>query len=131
MRKNQLINSGLLGAIAGLKHTEYLVICDPGLPLPDDAKIIDLSLIPSVPGFLVTLQAVLEELVVEEYILASEIVEKSPEMYDGIKQALGNTPSRQVPHEEFKKLCGKAKALVVTGETTSFANVILVGGVPF
>lgn len=131
LRKNSLINSRLVGAIAELKHTEYMVVCDLGLPLPEKANIIDLSLVPGLPGFMETLSAVLEELVVEGYIVASETAEKSPAMYDRIKAAMGAPPLQEVPHEEFKKLCFEAKTLVVTGETTPFANVILIGGVPF
>ena len=40
-------------------------------------------------------------------------------------------PVKKVFHEEFKKLTENAKCIVRTGENSSYANVILVGGVNF
>ena len=40
-------------------------------------------------------------------------------------------PYRTVPHEQFKKLLSGAKCVVRTGETSSYANIILIGGVNF
>ena len=48
-----------------------------------------------------------------------------------VKDILGEMPVELVPHEDFKKLTEKAKCVVRTGETSSYANVILVGGVNF
>ncbi|WP_448594407.1 RbsD/FucU domain-containing protein, partial [Thermoflexus hugenholtzii] len=36
-----------------------------------------------------------------------------------------------VPHETFKAMTGRARAVVRTGECTPYANVILVSGVIF
>jgi D-ribose pyranase len=36
-----------------------------------------------------------------------------------------------VSHEEFKRLCGHARAMVRTGECTPYANIILRAGVTF
>ncbi|MEG1269323.1 MAG: RbsD/FucU domain-containing protein, partial [Oscillospiraceae bacterium] len=77
------------------------------------------------------LDAVREELVIESIILASEIDEKNPELEIEIKNRFGAQPAVMVPHEEFKKLTQNSKCIIRTGENTSYANVILVGGVNF
>lgn len=48
-----------------------------------------------------------------------------------MEQILEGKPVRKVPHEEFKRLMEKAKCVVRTGETSPYANVILIGGVNF
>ncbi|OCN01387.1 D-ribose pyranase [Clostridium sp. W14A] len=131
MTKSGILNPDLCSAIAEIGHTEYFVIADPGLPLPNDVKVIDLTLVRGIPSFLDTLKAVTNELVVESYVLADEMKTVSPQLHDQTCDTLKGLPRRYVPHEELKKLLKDAKAIVRTGETTSFANIILVCGVNF
>lgn len=131
MKKDRLLNPDLVAAVAAIGHTEYFVIADAGLPIPPGVKVVDLSLTRGIPTFCETLKAICEELVAEGYYMASEMKEKSPELYAQTTKILKNLPCKVVPHEELKKLTEKAKVIVRTGETTSFANVILVAGVNF
>ena len=48
-----------------------------------------------------------------------------------MEEILAGKPVRKVPHEEFKRLMEKAKCVIRTGETSPYANVILIGGVNF
>ncbi len=131
MKKNGILNPALSAAIARIGHTDSLVIADPGLPIPDGIEVIDLSLVCGVPSLLDVLKAVLDELVVESCILASEMETCSGTLYGQTRDLLGDLPCVMVPHEEFKVRTGRAKTLIRTGETTSFANIILVAGVNF
>lgn len=131
MTKDGILNPDLCAAIAGIGHTEYFVIADPGLPLPGNVKVIDLTLTRGIPSFLDTLKAVSDQLVIESFLLAEEMKTASPELHDKTCEILKGLPHRYIPHEELKKLLKNAKAIVRTGETTSFANVILQCGVNF
>lgn len=131
MTKDGILNPELNAAIARAGHTDRFVIADCGLPAPEGVPVIDLSLVRGVPGFLETLKAVSAQLVVESYFLASEMPGKSPDLYHGTVDALGGLPHREVPHEDLKRLTESARVIVRTGETTSFANVVLVCGVNF
>ncbi len=131
MKCDRLLNKEIVAEVAALGHTEYFVICDCGLPIPKGVKCIDISVKAGYPSYLNVLDAVTEELVVESVILASEIDEKSPALSAEMNARFGNLPMAKVPHEEFKELTKKAKCIVRTGETTSYANIILVGGVNF
>ena len=77
------------------------------------------------------LDAVDEELVVESIILAEEIDDKNQPLAGEMNKRFEGKPICKVPHEEFKKLTEKAKCIIRTGENSSYANVILVGGVNF
>lgn len=131
MRKTKLINSEISYVVSKLGHTDSLTIGDCGLPIPDDVQRIDLALKYGVPSFLETLDTVLEELCVEEIIIASEIEDKNAEMYEKIKKRFKNINIIKVSHEEFKELTKTSKAVVRTGECTPYSNIILKSGVVF
>lgn len=132
MRKTKLLNSGVSSVISRMGHTDMLTIGDCGLPIPQGVERIDLALKLGVPGFLETLDTVLEELCVERILLAEEIRSASPEMH---REILARFPEGvrvdYVPHEEFKRMSGQSKAVVRTGACTAYANVILCSGVTF
>ncbi|SFJ29618.1 D-ribose pyranase [Terrisporobacter glycolicus] len=131
MKKSNLINSEISYVISKMGHTDSLTICDSGLPIPSEVQRIDLALKRGLPTFLDTLDSVLEELQVEEIILASEIIEISNDLYKEIIKRFENIKITTVSHEEFKNLTKSSKAIVRTGEYTPYANVILKSGVVF
>ena len=131
MKKDRVLNPDIVAEIAALGHTEYFCIADCGLPIPEGVAVVDVSVTAMVPSFLQVLKSVESELVVESYILAEEIVEMNPGTLKEVKSLMGDKPVQMVPHEEFKKLTANAKCIVRTGETSPYANIILVGGVNF
>ena len=131
MKKSGLLNADLLRVIASMGHTDRLVIADSGLPIPPDVPRIDLALAAGIPSFLDTLRAVLGELQVEAAVVAEEIRQRNPEIYQATRQMLGGSRVEHVPHEAFKVLLPGVRAVVRTGEQTPYANVILQSGVTF
>lgn len=132
MRKTVLLNSNISSVISRMGHTDMLTVGDCGLPIPNDVERIDLALKLGVPGFLETLDTILEELCVERIILAEEIRTVSPQMHAEIlKRFSDKVRVDYVSHEELKKRTADSKAVVRTGECTSYANVILCSGVTF
>lgn len=77
MRKTGILNSEIVKEISAIGHTQFLIIGDAGLPIPKGIKVIDLALKSGIPSFLETLEAVLDEMVVENYYLADEIKSKN------------------------------------------------------
>ncbi|SHK36293.1 D-ribose pyranase [Clostridium cavendishii DSM 21758] len=131
MRKTTLLNSEISEVISKMGHTDMLAIGDCGLPIPNETRRIDLALIKNLPTFIDTLKAVLEELQVEEIILATETREVSPKLYEEINNLLGDKKVTFVSHEQLKVNLKKCKAVVRTGEQTPYANIILKSGVVF
>lgn len=131
MKKSTLINSEISYEISKMGHTDTLVVCDSGLPIPSGVKRIDLALKKGLPTFLDTLDTILEELEVEEVIIAKEIIEASNELYKEIQKRFENITITTVAHEDFKVLTKDSKAIVRTGEFTPYANIILKSGVVF
>jgi D-ribose pyranase len=128
MKKSDLINPALSEVIARLGHTDMLVLADAGLPIPANTQRIDLALTKGIPPFLETLRVILSEMYVEKAIVAEEMLNTSPAMFEQLKGLLGTTPVEVVPHTDFKQQTHSAHAIIRTGEFTPYANVILVSG---
>ncbi|MEG1557577.1 MAG: RbsD/FucU domain-containing protein, partial [Oscillospiraceae bacterium] len=55
----------------------------------------------------------------------------SPRLLAEIEKAIGKIPVEYVAHEKLKEMTKVSKAVIRTGECTSYANIILVSGVTF
>ena len=132
MKKGRLLNAPLSAVVARLGHGDRLVICDAGLPIPPGVERIDLAVSQGVPTLVQVLQAVAAEMQVESVLLAQESLSAS----DGhvppwLPAELAQKPFNTISHEEFKRQCASARAVVRTGECTPYANVMLIAGVTF
>lgn len=132
MKRSGLLHAELNRVIAAMGHTDTLVIGDVGLPVPPGVPCIDLAVLPGTPSFATVFEAVYAELAVERVTVASEIRTRN--------QALAMLARRlanedvvvdELSHEEFKRQSAKAVAVVRTGETSPYANIILHAGVTF
>ena len=133
MKKHGILNAELSRVIATMGHTDKLVICDSGLPIPRKAERIDLALVDGIPSFLDVVEAVLGELQVQEAFIACEMEKANGAAHQKLTKLLRGVEIKSVPHEEFKELTdGKGNITFVrTGEASPYANVILISGVTF
>jgi D-ribose pyranase len=129
MRRGGIINADLAGSLARLGHTDLVVVCDAGLPIPSGPAVVDLAFRFGVPAFETVLLGLLEELVVEGAIAAGEVENQNPRSHELLKTRLPDLAL--VSHDELKRMVGGAKLVVRTGEATPYSNVILRCGVPF
>ncbi|TEU14503.1 MAG: D-ribose pyranase [Anaerolineales bacterium] len=131
MKKIGVLNRDISEVVASLGHKDTLVIADAGLPIPAETRRIDLALTEGIPSFLDTLRVVLTEMQVERAIVAEEMLEASPNVYQALNELLGDVSIETVTHLIFKEKTRSARAVIRTGEFTPYANVILVSGVIF
>jgi len=133
MKRKGILHPQLARIIASMGHTDRLVVCDSGLPIPRGAEVVNLALTKNIPRFLETVGALLEEMKVDRAIVASELLTQGNGMFDQLRALLPDVEICEVSHEQFKRLSaeGRTIAFVRTGEATPFANVILESGVTF
>jgi D-ribose pyranase len=131
VKKIGILNQPISSVIAGLGHTDTLVIADAGLPIPPETQRIDLALTEGIPTFLDTLRVILTEMQVEQAIVAEEMLDASPQIYKAIEGMLEDVPIKTVTHLILKEQTRSARAVIRTGELTPYANAILVAGVVF
>jgi D-ribose pyranase len=132
MRRSGLLHAELNRVIAAMGHTDTLVIADVGLPVPHGVPCIDLAVLPGTPSFAAVFDAVYAELAVESVTVAREIHERNPALVALSRRLAGEGLGvDEVSHDELKQLTARAVAVVRTGETSPYANVILHAGVTF
>ncbi|MFC7440850.1 D-ribose pyranase [Laceyella putida] len=131
MKRNGIINSHIAKVLTDLGHTDYIVIADVGLPIPEGVRRIDLSLKLGVPSFKDVVDVVADDMVIEKVFLAHEIIAANQPSFMYIKQKFSDVTIDYLSHEEFKQLTKQAKAVIRTGEATPYANCILQAGVIF
>ena len=139
MKKHVLLNAPLSHVIATMGHTDQLVVCDAGLPIPAAPERIDLAVSRGVPKFMDVVQAITAEMQIERVIMAHEFAEVSPALHIELVAHMEHLATEQernisfdyVSHEEFKQMTHTSRAVVLTGECTPYANVIFVSGVVF
>ncbi|NLU71305.1 D-ribose pyranase [Streptomyces sp. HNM0575] len=131
MKKSGILNRHLAGALAMLGHTDGVVVCDAGLPIPvgPGLMVVDLAFRPGVPPFAEVLDGLLDELEVEAATAASEVEDANPETSALLHERFPDL--ELVPHDQFKARTRHARLVVRTGEVKPYANVMLRCGVPF
>ncbi len=136
MKRTLLLNRHLSALIATLGHLDEIIVADAGLPIPEGIRVIDLAVSAGLPGFFDVLNAIKTELAIEGAVYAEEA---SNELSDNVQSLLDDWSvetaksirSGTMSHEAFKTRSQTAKAIIRTGETTPYANVILISGVVF
>ena len=80
-----------------------------------------------------TLEIVTADMKVEKIVLAEEIKTQNPTVLRQIEELFAgqNVEVEYVSHTELKKCTETCKAVIRTGETTPYANVILQAGCIF
>ena len=139
MKKGTVLNSEISSVISRLGHTDTLVVCDAGLPIPRSTARIDMALTQGVPAFMQVLEVVTDEMQVEAAVLAEEIKTHNPQLHatllnhlEQLQQHQGNTIAiYYTSHEQFKKQTADSQAVIRSGECSPYANIILCAGVTF
>lgn len=133
MKKQGILNSDISRVLSYMGHTDCIAVGDCGLPIPDEVERIDLALEFGVPSFMDVLRVITKDMKVEKIVLAEEIREQNPKVLGEIKELFaGQEPETVfVSHTELKKQTRECKAVIRTGETTPYANIILQSGCIF
>lgn len=135
MKKNGILNSSISSVLSAMGHTDTICIGDCGLPIPVETRRIDLALRFNIPSFLETLDVITDDMAVEAYLLAEEIKDRNPVILESIRNLMKNkfpdTAECFISHEKLKEQTKSCKAVIRTGETTAFANIILVSACIF
>ena len=133
MKRNGILNSDISRVLSYMGHTDWIAIGDCGLPIPDEVERIDLALTFGEPGFMRTLEVVAADMKVEKIILAEEIKDQNPNVLNQMNEHFAGQAVEVefVSHVELKAKTHECKAVIRTGETTPYANIILQSGCIF
>jgi len=128
MLQTGILNPQLLDLLARIRHTNLLVISDRGFPFWPEIETVDISLIDDVPTVLQVLGAIRENFTIGAAHMAEEFRgANDAETVAAFETALAGIPVTFEAHEAvFKKRVPGAIGLIRTGDTTPYANMILV-----
>ena len=133
MKKAGILNSDISRVLSYLGHTDTICIGDCGLPIPDEVERIDLALCFGEPTFMRTLEVVTGDMKIEKIVLAEEIKTQNSQVLHQVEALFAgqNVEVEFVSHAELKDQTHDCKAVIRTGETTPYANIILQSGCIF
>lgn len=86
MKKNGILNKELSSVIAAMGHTDMLLVCNAGFPIPNDAHRVDLAPCEGRPGFLETISVILRELAMEKVIAEQETRERNERVFHALEE---------------------------------------------
>ena len=129
MINHGILNPQLLALIARVRHTNALVIADRGFPFWPEIETVDISVVDDLPTVLQLIAAVRANHNFTQAYQAKEFLKNNfPATRQQFAAALKGVPTTFEPHVEFKKRVPHAIGLIRTGDTTQYANTILISG---
>lgn len=133
MKRHGILNSDISRVLSYMGHTDRICIGDGGLPIPDETERIDLAVKFGVPTFMDVLKEVGDDMKIEKIVLAEEIKENNPKVLAEINEYFAGQEIEVefVSHVGLKEMTKECKAVIRTGETTPYANIILQSGCIF
>ncbi len=133
MLQQGILNPDILHLLARIRHTNTLVIADWAFPYWDEIETVDITLCRGIPTITDLLNLLHDNFKVgqiwqaEEFLNTNskEVVEKFDSSFDGFKKLYPKLEVTRLPHNDLKKLVPNAIALIRTGDTTAYGNIIL------
>ena len=128
MLKTGILNPQINSLLARVRHTNMPVIADRGFPFWPMIEAVDISLMDDIPTVLqVLVTTIRPNFDISRIFMAEEFrAENSRETQAQFAQTAGGIPITFEPHVAFKKRVPQAIGLIRTGDTTQYANMILV-----
>jgi len=125
----KILNPAILNLLARVRHTNSLVIADRGFPYWPQIETVDISLCDDIPTVLQVIAALRPEFNPVQAVMAREFLKHNViPVRSAFQKALAGIPTVHEVHVQFKKRVPEAIGLIRTGDTTQYANVILVSG---
>lgn len=130
MFRGPILNNELMYAIASMGHTDLMIVCDAGFPIPRGAWRIDLALVQDVPDLETVLSAIAGVFVAERVSYAAEMAENNAPLLEKVKRLFPISDLDPIPHAQILgEMAAKAKVIVRTGAFDPWGNILLYSGV--
>jgi len=125
MRKGKLLNSNIVRVLGNMGAQDPIAISNCKMSIPDCVEKIDIALRRGTPSLLDTLDTLLEEFNAGTVVLPEEIKGKDTELHKEILKRVSEDRIQYVSFMQFRKRIERAKAVVRTGEESTFGCIML------
>lgn len=127
MLVNGILNPAINSLLSRVRHTNTIVIADRGFPYWPQIETVDIALVDDIPTVLQVLAAIRGNFAVGGAFMAEEFrAHNRPDVQAKFAGVLDGVSTAWEPHAAFKSRIPSAIGLIRTGDTTQYANVILV-----
>jgi D-ribose pyranase len=129
MKKSGIINAELMKALTLARHGHMITICKELLEhrlIKISEDIIDLSLTAGIPSFFDTLKAVLNEIIVEKFIVVDHMEIYNPQGLQQVQKMMIKQEQENLDFELFIERSRQSLVFIRTGELMPDSNIILV-----
>jgi D-ribose pyranase len=123
-----ILNPTLNRILAETGHTDMLTICDRGFPVPLSVERLDLALVDDIPTVIDVLAAINQQFVIDRIIITEEMEAVSFERVDYLCKNFPHLKVEIVSHQYFKEICTESRAVIRTGDTVPYANMMIISG---
>ena len=122
-----ILNPHILSLLARARHTNTLVIADRGFPYWPQIETVDISLIDDVPTVLQVFAALRANFIVGEVYMAEEFLGSNGHAaQENLRREIGTAHLQFEPHVDLKRRVPSAIGLIRTGDTTQYANMLII-----
>lgn len=128
MKRGGILHPGISHLLASSGHTDYFTVCDRGFPVPLGPERIDLALVDGIPTVFDILAAVHAEFTIDRIVVAEEAETTSSAWLRQLRELVSPVAVEAIPHLELKALSREARATIRSGDTTPYANILIVSG---
>jgi D-ribose pyranase len=128
MIRGGILHPGLNRILSETGHTDILTICDRGFPVPTGPERLDLALVDNIPTVLDVLSAIHKQFVIDRIIITEEMEQISPDRAQTLRSMFPDIKMDTVSHQQLKEICRDSRAVIRTGDTVPYANIMIISG---
>lgn len=125
MMKTNIKNSSVLGALAKLGNGDVIVIGSIDFPIPDTAKLIDLSVKDDMPKVEEILQPLLLDCSFASMTMCDELETKFGDVKKSIVEVTEFDLVESLTFRQLKVVAKNAKFVIRTGDTNEYKSTVL------
>lgn len=134
MKKTGILHAQLMGELTKMRHTDKIMICDVGFPVPDGKTLVDVSLVAGVPAIEQVFKAICNEILIESLTFPEGFSKVHSDFYQELQSRFQNHKFVELTSTEFFQRAYDAdvKLFVRTGDVRPCGNILLssASGVP-
>ncbi len=129
MKETGILNRDLAELLSAQGHQDQMMICDAGFAIPEEIRVVDLSLKKNDPLIDQVLEEIARHYSIEKIVMAEETKNVSPSKFEKVRDILGRELQVEtVEHTKLKEMSHKIKFAIRTGDFTAYSNVLLISG---
>ena len=127
MKKRGIFNAQLIEELTKMRHTDRIVICDAGFPVPEGKTFVDVSLTAELPTVEQVFRLICNEILIEGLTFSEGLKVVRPEFYQMLKERFAEHTFEEITSPAFFERVYErdVKLFIRTGDVRPCGNIML------